>query len=152
MIITAQTIRAFKIIKPYHERTVHEGYTFGQGPASYDVRIAQDIFLQPGEFKLGSTIEHFDMPHIIAGQVFDKSTWARQGLSLFNTYIDPGWMGYLTLELKNMGNDVLYIKAGTPIAQVVFQKLDAFTDRPYHGKYMYQESVPVGPIFEEVKR
>lgn len=124
--------------------------SYGLGPASYDVRIAQDVYLKPGDFILASTIEHFDMPLDISGQVADKSSWARNGLSVFNTFIDPGWKGFLTLELKNNHpTTVMSILAGDPIAQIIFQYLDEPTELPYHGKYWDQPNKPVPAIEEQ---
>ena len=82
------------------------------------------------------------MPTGVLGIVHDKSSWARQGLAVQNTVIEPGWRGWLTLELTNHGKDTLIIYEGTGICQVVFHYLDAPTDQPYDGKYNNQ---PRGP-------
>jgi dCTP deaminase len=79
------------------------------------------------------------MPTWVAASVKDKSTWARQGVSVFNTFIDPGWRGFLTLELVNHSSVGIFIPKGTPIAQIVFEELDATTNVPYDGKYQDQE-------------
>ena len=133
--LSAQSIRKANIISPFHERVVHNGMSFGLGPASYDVRIAQDLILDRGGFALASTIERFNMPDDVLGEVFDKSTWARQGLSAFNTFLDPGWHGYLTIELVNLGGRTIVLKRGDPIVQVKFSWLDSHTEQPYQGKY-----------------
>lgn len=148
MILSAQSIRARGIFTPFHERTKHAGMTFGLGPAGYDVRIAEAITLQPGGASLASTIEHFDMPTDILGKVADKSTWARKFLAVQNTIIEPGWRGHLTLELSNHGQEVLYIAAGSPIAQIILHALDHATDSPYSGKYQDQKQGAVEAIFE----
>ena len=143
MILPAQKIRMIKPIVPFEERTVHEsGMSWGLSHAGYDVRIAEDLTLLPGSFALGSTVEKFQMPSDVLAMVHDKSSWARQGLSLFNTVIEPGWYGYLTLELVNHSNNVLRIKSGQPIAQIVFMRLTEPTESPYSGKYQNQESGP----------
>ena len=145
-VLSAQSIRKAKIISPFHERTVHNGMSYGLGPASYDVRIAQDIVLERRSFAIASTIERFNMPDDIIGEVFDKSTWARRGLSAFNTFIDPGWRGYLTLELVNNGHVTIMLRAGDPIVQVKFSWLDDYTTDPYIGKYQDQPDKPVEAI------
>lgn len=149
MILSAQTIRKFKPIDPFHERIVKNGMSFGLSHAGYDVRIAQDLELAPGKFALASTIERFTMPGNMVAMVHDKSTWARRGLSLFNTVIEPGWCGYLTLELVNHSDETLSIEHGDPIAQIVFMKLDKATERPYSGKYQNQRPGPVPAMREE---
>lgn len=94
-----------------------------------------------GRFTLASSIEKFQMTDNLVGIVHDKSTWARRGLSVFNTVIEPGWSGFLTLELVYHGNDELIIPAGSGIAQVVFHNT---TDTAlYSGKYQNQEDRPV---------
>lgn len=141
MILSGATIRKLNIIQPFVERGVIRGRSYGLSGASYDVRVAQTAFLEGGEFSLFSTLEHFKLPNNVVGLVKDKSSWARRGLSVFNTLIDPGWEGFLTLELFNAGVERLRISEGDPIAQILFQ----FTDEdcnPYTGKYQLQEAGP----------
>lgn len=142
MIVPAQTLRLLKPVTPFHERTMLRGMTYGLGPAGYDVRIAETIDLEPGTFMLASTIERFTMPDDLMAIVHDKSTWARRGLTVQNTVIEPGWRGYLTLELALHGQSGLWINRGDPIAQIVFHRLEAPTDSPYGGKYQDQEAGP----------
>ena len=142
MIVSAQTLRRIKPIYPFHERTEEMGMTFGLGPAGYDVRIAESFILWPKQFRLASTIEHFDTPVGMTFKVEDKSTWARRGLSLFNTTGEPGWRGFLTLELVNQSWWPIRFRKGMPIAQIVFHLLDEPTDTPYAGKYQDQQRGP----------
>lgn len=143
MILSAQSIRARGILTPFHERTRHNGMTFGLSPAGYDVRCKQEIELAPGSFCRASTVEHFQMPNDLLGRVADKSTWARRGLCVQNTVIEPGWRGFLTLELTNHSSETILIKEGDPIAQIIFDMLDAPTEIPYEGKYQDQNDQPV---------
>lgn len=150
MIIPAQEIRRIKPIEPFVERTVHtNGMSYGLSHAGYDVRIAEDTYLRHGEFRLASTVEKFHMPNDIIAMVHDKSSWARRGLSLFNTVIEPGWFGYLTLELVNHGGVDLMIYQEDPIAQIVFMRLTEPTEVPYQGKYQNQAAGPQDWIKEE---
>jgi len=119
------------------------GASYGLSEAGYDIRIKQEIRLTPQKkFTLASTVERFTMPHHLVGVVHDKSTWARQGLSVFNTVIEPGWKGYLTLELVYHGESELFIPAGSGIAQVLFHKL-AEQASYGTGKYQNQPDHPV---------
>ena len=104
MILPAQTIRKIKPVSPFFERTSHNGMTFGLGPAGYDVRIAERVVVGV-KMVLASTLERFEMPIDLLGQVCDKSTWARRGVAVQNTIIEPGWRGYLTLELTKRRTD-----------------------------------------------
>lgn len=160
MVINGQTLINFAPIKDMvrSKQNAH-GTSYGLGEAGYDIRIKQDIkfftdshhrmrvwtetlgVARPGRFALASAIEEFAMPANLVGIVHDKSTWARRGLSVFNTVIEPGWQGFLTLELVYHGEEELFIPAGSGIAQVVF-RLCAEEAR-YHGKYANQPDRPV---------
>lgn len=100
-----------------------------------------------GRFVLASTIEEFQMPNDLRGVVHDKSTWARQGVSVFNTVIEPGWKGFLTLEIEFRGQKEVVIPAGSGIAQVLFTRLQRPAE--YTGKYQNQADKPIESIFEE---
>jgi len=163
MILSAQSIESRCVgggmIRPFSYRTVSNGKTFGLSACGYDVRVELEVgrVLQfqapyqehwtnrynPGNtFALAATMERFVMPHNVMGVVHDKSSWARKGLTVQNTVIEPGWCGYLTLELVYHGAGELIVCEGDPIAQIVFHQLDEHTDRPYGGKYQDQERGP----------
>ena len=136
------------IIGMYEEKLKFNGVSYGLSEAGYDIRIKQDVVLHPfRRFKLASTMELFSMPYDLVGVVHDKSTWARRKLSVFNTVIEPGWDGYLTLELVYHGWKPLKIKAGSGIAQVLFHKLE--NHAAYAGKYQSQADRPVEAIYEK---
>lgn len=141
MIIPGQTLRIMKPVEPFHERSVVHGMSFGLGPAGYDIRVAESFLLNAGDFALASTLEKFNMPADVLAQVCDKSSWARRGVAVQNTIIEPGWRGYLTLELTCSLNDV-EILAGDPIAQIIFYRLEAPATTLYSGKYQDQEAGP----------
>lgn len=155
MQLSAQSIRRLctgdqPMISPFvGEKTVVNGTSFGLSVASYDVRIAHDLVLEPGDFSLAHTLEDLAMPSNVCAVVADKSTYARRGVSAFNTFIDPGFCGNLTLELKNLGNSTVSISAGDAICQLVFMWLDEKTDRPYSGKFQNQPRRSVGARFEK---
>lgn len=151
MILSAQSI-AMRVgmLTPFFPRTVHNGMTYGLGPCGYDVRIAERVVLSPETpFVLASTLEHFDMPVDVMARVADKSSWARKGIACQNTVIEPGWRGFLTLELSiHVPDTEVTIEAGSPIAQIIFELLDKPTAIPYEGKYQDQRAGPV-PAIEE---
>lgn len=146
------------------------GVSHGLAEVGYDICLKQDVWFRParyhhlghpiagpvhkidsgfwtqGNFCLASAIEEFDMPNDLMGIVHDKSTWARQGLTVFNTVVEPGWAGYLTLELVYHGQEPLHIPAGSGIAQVVFHRISQ--PAAYTGKYQNQADEPVPSVFE----
>jgi dCTP deaminase len=147
------------------EKHRENGVSHGLAEVGYDIRIKQDINFYPGSlarvtiydpstdeetyedgcFALASAIEEFQMPNHLMGVVHDKSSWARKGLSVFNTVIEPGWRGFLTLELVYHGREPLHIPAEAGIAQVVFHQLA--THAEYDGKYQDQADKPVEAIY-----
>ena len=146
-----ELIKAEPIKDMLTSKHILNGVSHGLSLAGYDIRIAEDIFFGEhgvsvdGEWKLGrftlaSAVEEFDMPYDLVGVVHDKSTWARRGLAVFNTVIEPGWRGFLTLELVHHGLKPLHIKAGSGIAQVIFSQLAE--PAAYSGKY---QSAGKGP-------
>lgn len=102
-ILSGQAIRRRGVFTPFSERALHEptSLSYGLGPAGYDVRCREGLIMPPGAFALASTVEHFDVPTDVVATVHDKSTLARMGLAVQNTVVEPGWRGYLTLELSN---------------------------------------------------
>ena len=171
MIINGTSLLTMAPIKGMEtEKKVAHGTSYGLSEAGYDIRIKQTIIFHPngwqmddpnpcvaskwrdedgkqygkihaGRFILASAIEEFQMPDCLVGVVHDKSSWARKGLSVFNTVIEPGWKGFLTLELVYHGTDNLLISAGSGIAQVLFRQLEV--PARYEGKYQNQEDRPV---------
>lgn len=149
-VLSGQTIRKMGVFTPFFERTVHNGMTYGLGPAGYDVRIDQQVMLSKGSRAvLASTMEHFNMPSDCIAYVKDKSTWARRFVLVQNTVIEPGWRGFLTLEITYEGGGVEIIDRGSPIAQIVFHRLDEPCESPYSGKYQDQDRGPQIAIDEK---
>jgi len=92
--------------------------------------------------------EYFNLPNSVVGVVHDKSTWGRRGLAVQNTVLEPGWRGYLTIELTNHGTDTITLEDGVGLAQIVFHHMDWASERPYDGKYQDQKPGPQEARFE----
>lgn len=138
-------IKAWPLDPMLRTKEKSHGVSYGLSEAGYDVRISQDVTLTSrNRFEIASTVERFDMPDNLVGIVHDKSTWARRGLSVFNTVIEPGWNGWLTLELVYHGKGTIEIPEGAGIAQVIFHQTTRNAE--YAGKYQWQHNEPVGPI------
>lgn len=139
----------------------NNGVSHGLSEAGYDIRIKQSVTFNKtdggrrivgvmlpghepdfseGRFALASAMEEFQMPNHLVGIVHDKSSWARKGLSVFNTVVEPGFHGGLTLELVFHGDGQLTIPAGAGIAQVLFHIIAE--PAQYTGKYQFQSTDP----------
>jgi dCTP deaminase len=120
-----------------------KGFSWGLTECGYDIRIKQRVVMYPGHrFVLGSSIEEFDMPDDLMGRILNKSTWARLGVDAsITTNIEPGWKGFLTIELHYMKLRPIVIPAGVGIAQVIFESIT--TPTGYIGKYQNQENKPI---------
>lgn len=152
MLLSAQSIRRevarCGMISPFYERTRRNGRTFGLSSAGYDITIKEGMWLWPFWGRLAVSEEHFNIPTDLVMRICDKSTWARCFVLVQNTIGEPGWHGNLTLELTRFLPWPVYIPAGSPIAQVMFEMLDEATEQPYEGKYQGQGPEPTPAILE----
>lgn len=149
MIVNRTTlITAAPIVSMATDKHKSHGVSYGLTEAGYDLRIAEAVTLHPFKrFSLAYAMEEFAMPTDLVGVVHDKSTWARRGLSVFNTVVEPGWKGFLTLELVYHRWRPLHIPAGAGIAQVLFHWTTDYA--AYSGKYQNQPARPVAAILEK---
>jgi dCTP deaminase len=114
------------------------------------------FILHPGEFVLGSTLERVAIPDDLVARLEGKSSLGRLGLLIHSTagYVDPGWDGYLTLELSNVANLPITIYAGMKIGQISFFRLSSPAEVPYgskqtRSKYQGQRGPTPSRFFEE---
>ena len=114
------------------------------------------FILHPGEFVLGSTQERVRLPDDLVARLEGKSSLGRLGLLIHSTagYVDPGWDGYLTLELSNVANLPITIYPGMKIGQISFFRLTSAADLPYGSaargsKYQGQRGPTASRFFEE---
>ncbi len=114
------------------------------------------FILHPGEFVLGSTRERVRLPDDLVARLEGKSSLGRLGLLIHSTagYVDPGWDGYLTLELSNVANLPITIYSGMKIGQISFFRLSSPAENPYGSKqtgskYQGQRGPTASRFFEE---
>jgi deoxycytidine triphosphate deaminase len=166
MILSDNQIRARDIVSPCEERQTFRGKSFGLSACGYDVRVdlstldewygvrhvqtpdGEGILLEPGKSVLVGVQELFHMPDDVVGFPKDKSTWLRQGVFIGAPVLEPGWRGFPSLRLFNMGDEEIAIVDGEPIAQVVFQLITGEVEKPYDGKYQNAGPGSQGPILE----
>jgi dCTP deaminase len=124
-----------------------------------EVRGDDPFILHPGEFVLGSTRERVRIPDDLVARLEGKSSLGRLGLLIHSTagYVDPGWDGYLTLELSNVANLPITIYPGMKIGQISFFRLSSPAERPYGSKemgskYQGQRGPTASRFFEEFRK
>lgn len=98
-----------------------------------DIGDDKPFMLHPGEFALGSTLEHIELPDDLVARLEGKSSLGRIGLLIHSTagFVDPGWKGRLTLELSNVARLPIALHYGMKIGQISFLRLTAPAERLY---------------------
>jgi dCTP deaminase len=121
-----------------------------------EVDEGDPFILHPGEFVLGATAERVRLPDDLVARLEGKSSLGRLGLLIHSTagYVDPGWDGYLTLELSNVANLPITIYPGMRIGQISFFGLSTPAETPYgvpgrRSKYQGQRGPTASRFFEE---
>ena len=108
-----------------------------------------ECIIPPNSFALASTIEYFKIPNDILVICLGKSTYARCGIIVNVTPLEPGWEGCVTLEFSNTTPLRAKIYANAGGAQFVFIKGNEKPDTTYadrNGKYMKQSGVTLPKV------
>lgn len=133
--------RKFKIFTNIHSTVVD--------PKNFDprcfVEVEDDVcIIPPNSFALAHTTEYFKIPRDVLVVALGKSTYARCGIVVNVTPLEPEWEGQVTLEFSNTTNLPAKIYANEGVAQFLFFKGDRACDTSYKdraGKYMGQTGV-----------
>ena len=124
-----------KILVFSNSRRPHIDVRMGMDDLTETVRIEDEIpfILHPGEFVLGSTLEHIELPDDLVARLEGKSSLGRIGLVIHSTagFVDPGWKGHLTLELSNLARLPITLYYGMKIGQISYLRLTTPADRLY---------------------
>jgi dCTP deaminase len=100
--------------------------------------------LDPQTFVLGRTVEYFRIPPNVLTMCVGKSSYARCGVLVNVTPFEPGWQGFATLCIANIGARPVRLHAGEGIAQVLFFESDDSCEMTYadrQGKYQAQREI-----------
>ena len=114
------------------------------GAESFTDLQAQSLELAPQTYVLGRTVEYFRIPVQVLTLCTGKSSYARCGVVVNVTPFEPGWEGYATLCIANVGPRPVRLYAGEGIAQVVFFESDEPCEVSYadkKGKYQAQQGI-----------
>ncbi len=132
---------AFKVFTNIHSAVVD--------PKAFDERSFVDIegdscIVPPNSFALASTIEYFRIPRDVLTLCVGKSTYARCGIIVNVTPLEPEWEGHVTLEFSNTTNLPAKIYAKEGVSQLLFFLADEQCETSYRergGKYQGQQGV-----------
>ena len=116
---------------------------------SFVSRKVDECVIPPNSFALASTVEYFKIPKDILVICLGKSTYARCGIIVNVTPLEPGWEGYVTLEFSNTTPLPAKIYANEGAAQFIFLKGNEIPEITYeqrNGKYMKQTGVTLPKV------
>ena len=131
----------FKVFTNIHSAVVD--------PKSFDEKSFVDInsdvcVIPPNSFALARTVEYLKIPRSVLTICLGKSTYARCGIIVNVTPLEPEWEGHVTLEFSNTTNLPAKIYAGEGVAQMLFFESDEECETSYKdrgGKYQGQTGV-----------
>ena len=167
------------MISPFEEKQISEGkISYGLSSFGYDARVSNEFkiftnvnseivdpknfkpsnfvtknvsecIIPPNSFVLASTVEYFKIPKDVLVICLGKSTYARCGIIVNVTPLEPGWEGHVTLEFSNTTPLPAKIYANEGAAQFVFLKGNEeplVTYEKRNGKYMKQSGVTLPKV------
>ena len=118
-------------------------------PKQFDAKSFVDVsadvcIIPPNSFALARTVEYFRIPRSVLTVCLGKSTYARCGIIVNVTPLEPEWEGHVTLEFSNTTPLPAKIYANEGVAQMLFFESDEVCETSYRdrgGKYMGQQGV-----------
>lgn len=122
------------------------------------IKNSKHLIIHPREFILGTTIERIKMPKDLIGRLDGKSSLGRLGIIVHATagYVDPGFRGYLTLEITNVANIPITLYPEMKIGQISFMRLETPAEIPYgkarDSKYQGQKGPTATRIWKDFAR
>ena len=172
-------VKSSKMITPFVDKQKRKGkISFGLSSYGYDARVsdefkiftnvnseivdpknfnsanfvtkkASECIIPPNSFVLSRTIERFKIPNDVLVICLGKSTYARCGIIVNVTPLEPGWEGFVTLEFSNTTPLPAKIYANEGVAQFIFLKGNEKPEITYaerDGKYMGQTGVTLPKV------
>ena len=171
--------KEYEMISPFEDRQVRGNkISFGTSSYGYDARVASEFkvftnvnsevvdpknfkstnfvtktgsecIIPPNSFVLASTVEYFKIPKDILVICLGKSTYARCGIIVNVTPLEPEWEGHVTLEFSNTTPLPAKVYANEGAAQFIFLKGNEIPETTYdqrNGKYMKQAGVTLPKV------
>ena len=118
-------------------------------PTNFVTKKTSECIIPPNSFVLARTIEKFKIPDDVLVVCLGKTTYARCGIIVNVTPLEPGWEGHVTLEFSNTTPLPAKIYANEGVAQFVFIKGNEKREITYakrKGKYMKQKGVTLPKV------
>jgi dCTP deaminase len=167
------------MIEPFSQERVNRGVvSFGVSSYGYDMRISDEFkiftninttvvdpkafdpgsfidfqgsvcIIPPNSFALGRSVEYFRIPRDVLVICLGKSTYARCGIVVNVTPLEPEWEGHVTIEISNTTPLPAKIYAMEGIAQVIFLAAEEVCEISYKdktGKYQAQKGITLPKI------
>lgn len=171
--------KSHEMINPFQENQIRDNkISYGLSSYGYDARVSNEFkiftnvnsevvdpknfkqsnfiskkvsecIIPPNSFVLASTVEYFKIPNDIMVICLGKSTYARCGIIVNVTPLEPGWEGYVTLEFSNTTPLPAKVYANEGAAQFIFLKGNEKPEVTYadrDGKYMKQKGVTLPKV------
>ena len=168
-----------KMISPFEDKQIRQNkISYGLSSFGYDARVSNEFkiftnvnseivdpknfkasnfvtknvsecIIPPNSFVLASTVEYFKIPKDVLVVCLGKSTYARCGIIVNVTPLEPGWEGHVTLEFSNTTPLPAKIYANEGAAQFIFLKGEEDPEVTYeqrNGKYMKQTGVTLPKV------
>jgi len=172
----------YKMITPFVENLITKNtISYGLSSYGYDIRVADeykiftDVYntvvdpkdfstksfvdikapyciIPPNSFALARSIEYFRIPRNVLGLCIGKSTYARCGIVVNITPLEPEWEGHLTIEISNTTPIPAKIYSNEGIAQLIFLESDEICEISYKdrkGKYHAQKGVTLPKVIKK---
>ena len=171
--------REFDMINPFAESQVREGViSYGVSSYGYDLRVADEFkiftnvnstivdpkhfdeksfvefrgpvcIVPPNSFALARSVEYFKIPRSVLTVCLGKSTYARCGIIVNVTPLEPEWEGYVTLEISNTTPLPARVYSNEGLCQIVFFESSELCETSYRdkkGKYQAQQGIVLPKI------
>lgn len=117
--------------------------------ASFEEVKAGQCVIPANSFVLGRSLEYFSIPRDVLAICTGKSTYARCGVVVNVTPLEPEWEGYVTISICNTGPLPVKLYAGEGIAQVIFIGAGELCQTSYRdksGKYQAQKGITLSRL------
>ena len=167
-------VREHDMINPFAESQVREGViSYGLSSYGYDLRVADEFkiftnvnstivdpkhfdersfvelrgpvcIIPPNSFALSRSVEYFKIPRNVLTVCVGKSTYARCGIIVNVTPLEPEWEGFVTLEISNTTPLPARVYSNEGLCQIVFFESDEVCEVSYKdkkGKYQAQKGI-----------